>query len=146
MQQQGESSVLSLRPGGGGGGSRFFVPRFVSSSSSDLTNGGGEETTCSVRVNIEIHQSSVFSFSSCASSIWFHGSFFLNFLVTWVKSSGYNEGLDSFPWWWIEFWTKFWSFGFRFRLLELRFRISVFSFYTCLSSIWFSRVSPQFSR
>uniref|UniRef100_A0A1J3G2H2 Eukaryotic translation initiation factor isoform 4G-2 n=2 Tax=Noccaea caerulescens TaxID=107243 RepID=A0A1J3G2H2_NOCCA len=49
MQQQGESSVLSLRPGGGGGGSRFFVPRFVSSSSSDLTNGGGEETTCSVK-------------------------------------------------------------------------------------------------
>ncbi|ESQ46355.1 hypothetical protein EUTSA_v10000058mg [Eutrema salsugineum] len=49
MQQQGETSVLSLRPGGGGGRSRLFVPRFSSSSSSDLTNGGGEETTFSVK-------------------------------------------------------------------------------------------------
>ncbi|KAG7567490.1 Armadillo-type fold [Arabidopsis thaliana x Arabidopsis arenosa] len=48
MQQQGEPSVLSLRPGGGGGGgrSRLFVPRFSSSSSSfDLTNGGGSGET-----------------------------------------------------------------------------------------------------
>ncbi|CAH2061299.1 unnamed protein product [Thlaspi arvense] len=50
MQQQGETSVLSLRPGGGGGGgSRLFVPRFSSSSSSDLTNVGGEETTFVVK-------------------------------------------------------------------------------------------------
>ncbi|KAL1192503.1 Eukaryotic translation initiation factor isoform 4G-2 [Cardamine amara subsp. amara] len=49
MQQQGEPSVISLRPGGGGGGGgrgRFFAPRFSSSSSSsfDLTNGGAGET------------------------------------------------------------------------------------------------------
>ncbi|KAL1210517.1 Eukaryotic translation initiation factor isoform 4G-2 [Cardamine amara subsp. amara] len=37
--QQGDSSVLSLRPGGGRGGNRFFAPRSTLSSSSDLTNG-----------------------------------------------------------------------------------------------------------
>lgn len=51
MQQQGEPSVLSLRPGGGGGGTRLFVPRFSSSSSFDLTNGGGAgETPLPVKV------------------------------------------------------------------------------------------------
>ncbi|AEC07523.1 Eukaryotic translation initiation factor isoform 4G-2 [Arabidopsis thaliana] len=49
MQQQGEPSVLSLRPGGGGGKSRLFVPRFSSSSSFDLTNGGSEETPFPVK-------------------------------------------------------------------------------------------------
>ncbi|VVB10930.1 unnamed protein product [Arabis nemorensis] len=38
--QQGDHSVLSLRPGGGRGGNRFFVPRSSLSSTSDLTNGG----------------------------------------------------------------------------------------------------------
>ncbi|XP_010472401.1 PREDICTED: eukaryotic translation initiation factor-like [Camelina sativa] len=45
MQQQGEPSILSLRPGGGGGGKRLFVPRFSSSSSFDLTNGAGTGET-----------------------------------------------------------------------------------------------------
>lgn len=73
MQQQGESSVLSLRPGGGGGdgGSRLFVPRFRSSDIlSDLTNAGAGETPFVVKLNIQIHQSSVFL---SLFNFWFHG-------------------------------------------------------------------------